>query len=56
MSDPSYLSDFGKKGPSTAVVPGSALQITDDDDNDGAGESFTISTAKGTRLTLALHL
>ena len=47
LSDSDYLSDFGKKGPSTTVVPGSALEISDDADNAGTGETFSISTEGG---------
>ena len=52
LSDSAYLSDMGKKGPSTASVPGSSLVVTDDADNDGAGERFAISTASGALLLL----
>lgn len=47
MSDAAYLSDFGKKGPSTASVPGSSLTISAKDDNAGKGETFSISTEQG---------
>ena len=47
MSDTAYLSDYGKKGPSTKVVPGSALKIDDSADNAGKGDGFSISTASG---------
>ena len=49
MSDTAYLSDYGKKGPSTKVVPGSALKIDDSADNAGKGDGFSISTASGER-------
>ena len=49
LGDESYLSDFGKRGPSTRVVPGSALKVVDDADNAGAGEQFSISTVSGER-------
>jgi len=44
LNDQAYLSDFGKKGPSSKIVPGAALTVTDEADNAGAGEQFSIST------------
>ena len=54
LGDTAYLSDLGKRGPSTKPVPGSSLVVTDEADNAGAGEKFSISTASGNLSRLLL--